>query len=419
MNRLTPLKSAQDHELEAHGLASVTLSINWADQLAQHEEQLHIAKFSVWREADLLPPEIGQNIVGMRATEQISTRLEAGEVVASWSSARQISAKPACFDRYHHRGLEVEPRIGRFYPQGFFKGVQGIYSEAVEPARIIELTEDRLKIDLNQPLARFPLELKFRLDEVLPGYDQRGGRCATPLDDLLKFPGLAAPLTDGQETDYGDDSSGMSRIDDRPDRHFYANPRMLQHLDRKALQTINELYRRLIPSQSVVLDLMASFDSHLEGIDLANLHLLGMNEEELSANQTANDRTLQDLNECSTLPFENNSLDAIVWTASIEYLSCPTEVLREALRVLRPGGLIVISFSNRWFPTKAVRVWGELHLFERVGMVTQWLLQAGYTGMQSFSSRGFPRPADDAHAGQTPYSDPVFAVWGVKPGFRS
>ncbi|MES9977907.1 MAG: methyltransferase domain-containing protein, partial [Candidatus Thiodiazotropha sp. 6PLUC5] len=148
---------------------------------------------------------------------------------------------------------------------------------------------------------------------------------------------------------------------------------------------------------------------------LANIHLLGMNAKELSANQSASNSTLQDLNKSPTLPFENNSLDAIISTASIEYLCRPTEVLTEALRVLRPGGITVISFSNRWFPTKAIRVWSELHMFERIGMVSQWLQRAGYTRMHTFSSRGWPRPADDTHAGQTPYSDPVFAVWGFKP----
>lgn len=415
MNATTPSRDDKKALLDPHGLASITLTANWVDDQASHEEQLHVEKFSVWREADMLPFEIAQNIVGMRSTDQAQAKVGAGEIIDSWSSAQQFSTKPASFDRHHRRGLEVEPRIGRFYPQGFFKGVQGIYSEAIEPARIIELTSERMKIDLNRPMAGYPLEIKFYLDEILPGYDQRGGRCTSPLDELLQFPGLAAPLKDGQETDYGDDANGLSRMDERSDDSFYANPRMVQHLDSRALQTVNGLYKRLIPSQSEVLDLMASFDSHLQGTDYSTLHLLGMNAKELSSNQAASSSVVQDLNDSSTLPYENNSLDAIISTASIEYLTQPTEILAEALRILRPGGLTVLSFSNRWFPTKAIRVWSELHMFERVGMVTQWMQRAGYTRLHTFSSRGWPRPADDPHAGQTPFSDPVFAVWGYKP----
>jgi len=190
---------------------------------------------------------------------------------------------------------------------------------------------------------------------------------------------------------------------------------MVQHLDARALETLNALYRRLIPAQAEVLDLMASFDSHLQGIAPANLHVLGRNAEELTANRAASNRVEQDLNESPVLPVETGSLDAVICTASIEYLTRPADVLAETLRVLRPGGVTVISFSNRWFPSKAIRVWSELHEFERVGLVTQWLRRAGLEKMHTFSSRGWPRPADDPHAGETPYSDPVYAVWGFKP----
>ena len=140
-----------------------------------------------------------------------------------------------------------------------------------------------------------------------------------------------------------------------------------------------------------------------------------MNTEELAANHTANNRLVQDLNESPALPFQTDSLNAIVCTASIEYLVRPAEVLAETLRVLRPGGVFASTFSNRWFPSKAIGVWSELHEFERLGMLTQWLGQAGFADLHTFSSRGWPRPPEDPHAGDRTYSDPVYAVWGFKP----
>jgi len=126
MNALAPSTSDQEIELDEHGLASATFTVNWSDDRAAHEEQLHVEKFSVWREADILPPEIGRKIPGMRAADQAQAMLQPGEMIDSWDSARLFSTKPSRFDRHHRHGLEVEPRLGRFYPQGFFQGVRGI-----------------------------------------------------------------------------------------------------------------------------------------------------------------------------------------------------------------------------------------------------------------------------------------------------
>ena len=406
---------AEERRVDPHGLASVTLGVHWSDDRAVHEDELHVEKFSVWREADILPAGIGSKIPGMAAGDHVDARVAPGDVVGPWRPDRQIGTTPSSFDTHHRRGLEVRPRVGRFYPQGFFHGVRGIFEDAIEPARITGLSDRGLALDLNHPLARFAMRVGLRVDQVLPGFDRRGGRCVSPLDDLLRHTGLAAPLGDGGETDYGDDADGLSRMDPRGDDIFYGTPRMVQHLDDRALQTVNALYRRLIPDRAEVLDLMASFDSHLQGVDVSGLQVLGMNPDELEANPLARNRIVHDLNDAPTLPQEEGSLDAVICTASIEYLTRPRDVLAETRRVLRPGGLFAVTFSNRWFPTKAIRIWSELHEFERVGMVTQWLQQAGFAGLHTFSSRGWPRPADDRHAGETPYSDPVYAVWGFKP----
>ncbi len=411
---MAPSKPNDETTLDDRGLASVTFTVNWSDDRATHEDRLHIENFSVWREAGILPPDIGLKIPGMRAGGQAQVMLQPGDVINTWERTRQISTKLSGFDRRHRKGLEVEPRLGRFYPAGFFQGIHGLFSDAALPARITRLRRDRMDVDLNHPLARFPMRVEFRLERRLPDLDRYGGDCTSPMDDLLRYPGLAAPLADGRDADYGDHGKGMLRIDNGPDALFYTRIRLVQHLDRRALETVNTLYRRLIPARAEVLDLMASFDSHLQGTSAGRLHVLGMNAEELSANRAADNRVAQDLNDSPALPFPTNSLDAIACTASIEYLVRPADVLAEARRVLRPGGVFAVTFSNRWFPSKAIAIWSELHEFERVGMITQWLRQAGFADLHTLSSRGWPRPADDLHAGETPHSDPVYAVWGFK-----
>jgi SAM-dependent methyltransferase len=405
----------EDKALDSQGLASVTFTLRWSDDRAEHEDEMHVEKFSVWREADFLPATIGPGIPGMRAGDTAEAELSVGEVTGAWDAGRQVSGRASGFDRMYRRGLDVEPRVGRFYPQGFFHGFPEIVREAIEPARITGLDEQGMRVDMNHPLARFPMKVAFRVDKVLPGSDTRGGRCSSPIDDLVRYPGLAAPVRDGMDTDYGDAGHGMNRMDGRDDAVFYTRARLVQHLDARALATVNALYRRLVTADADVLDLMASYDSHLQGCSIRSLHVLGMNADELQANRSATARLVQDLNQKLTLPFEDASLDVVVCTASVEYLVQPHKIFAEVLRVLRPGGIFVPAFSNRWFPTKAIQVWGELHEFERVGMVTQWLQHAGFRQLHTFSSRGWPRPSGDPHSGETALSDPVYAVWGYKP----
>ena len=97
---------------------------------------------------------------------------------------------PSAFDRSYRRGLDVVPRLGRYYPQGIFHGFQEIIREAIEPARITALDEETMHVDMNHPFARFPFKVGFHLNRVLPDSDIRGGRCSSPLDELVRFPGV-------------------------------------------------------------------------------------------------------------------------------------------------------------------------------------------------------------------------------------
>lgn len=402
-------------ELQGNGLAAVTLSIEWQDARAAHRDESHVPRFSVWREADLLPATIAAALPGSRTGACHQAQVAAAELVPPWSDERLVDAPLSAFDRHHLKGLAVTPRRGRFYPQGFFAGMEGVFSDAVLPARLSGLHDERIEVDFNHPLAPFPLQVGLEIEAILPEYDRRGGRCVDPLYQLMRHPGMLAPLRDGSPTDYGDRGEGLDRMDDRDDALFYSQPRRVQHLDVHSLAQVEGLYARLLPAGAKVLDLMGSFDSHLQQAEIESLQVLGLNAEELAANAAADRTLLQDLNRDPSLPLDDASLDAVVCTASIEYLTRPFEVLAETRRVLRPGGLLVVTFSNRWFPTKAIHIWSELHEFERLGMVSQWLEQAGFEGLQTLTQRGWLRPEDDPHVGQSHLADPLFAVWGRRP----
>jgi SAM-dependent methyltransferase len=197
------------------------------------------------------------------------------------------------------------------------------------------------------------------------------------------------------------------------DAAFYAPPRIVDHLDRTALEQWRVLTGRFVTNGMAMLDLMASHDSHLpDDVHPARFAGLGMNAAELSHNAKLTECIVHDLNADTTLPFTSGEFDVVLCALSIEYLVRPEAVLHEVARVLKPGGTCVVSLSERWFPPKAVNPWPTLHPFARVAWVLRHLQRTGFTTLHTESLRGLPRPADDKHIRQTRFADPLFAVWG-------
>src|SRR5215468_4578419 len=168
------------------------------------------------------------------------------------------------------------------------------------------------------------------------------------------------------------------RLDEGPDADFYRAPRMATHIDEGAIRAVTQLYRERLPAGGDVLDLMSSWVSHLPPeITYRRVVGLGMNAEELAANPRLDSWTVHDLNHDPRLPFRDREFDAAAICVSIDYLVRPVDVLRELGRIVQPGGPLVITFSNRCFPTKAIAAWLELDDIGHVGLVQEFLRHAG------------------------------------------
>jgi hypothetical protein len=311
-------------------------------------------------------------------------------------------------------GEKIIPRYGRFYPAGVLQDLPGVFRGSVIPFRCVDLDGDAITADFNHPLAEVPLTITAVVEEVRDKFEERGGTCQDWLEALATGTGFQARI-DGRPTDFLAPGA-LAREDEAADPVFYQRPRLVQHIDAAAIAAVTDLYRRLLPPGGRVLDLMSSWTSHLPPeIDFVEVAGLGLNAEELAANPRLSERVVHDLNADACLPFATGRFDAAVCTVSVEYLTDPLAVFAEVGRVLRPGGVFAVTFSNRWFAPKAIRIWSELHEFERPGLVLEYFLHGGaFKGLRTFSLRGRPRPEDDKYRGQNPVSDPVFAVWGSR-----
>ncbi len=198
----------------------------------------------------------------------------------------------------------------------------------------------------------------------------------------------------------------FDRMDPRGDADFYGDPRFVTHIDDRAVRAVRDLYDELRVPDGRVLDLMSSWTSHLSRRPSGGLVALGMNAAELAANPLADEWVLHDLNLDPHLPFPDAAFDAVTCCVSVDYLVRPVEVLRGVARVLRPGGVVAITFSNRCFPTKAIRGWLETDDEGHVAIVRRYLEDAGGFGPVSAQLR---TPRDGR-------GDPLYGVWAGKAG---
>ncbi len=214
-------------------------------------------------------------------------------------------------------------------------------------------------------------------------------------------------------------ADAFTREDESDDSVFYRIDRFVDHLDTLALATVERLVGALIVEERpTILDLMASWDSHVPPrVQPARLVGLGLNAKELARNPALTERVIHDLNRDPHLPFPDATFDAVLNTVSVDYLTRPFDVFTEVGRVLRPGGLFLVVFSNRMFPPKAVKIWRESSEQERILLVEDFFQAAGiFAESQQWVSLGKPRPPADKYSALGTPSDPVYAVYAEKLG---
>ena len=401
----------------SRALVSLRLDLSWQSPLARHCDSLFATRLNLWR--DLFPPQLAPLLLDKPRGHAVEQGFAPGELVSPWRSDEHRRVRNRQFNRLYGSGGgargSVQPRVGRFYPRAIFQDLDGVIHADRHPCRLTQVDGERIAVDFNHPLAERPLHLRVEIQDIWAQGEERGGRC-NEVAELVTAngPGMQARWRD-LPTDFWSDQP-FRRRDPRPDPEFYREPRLVDHLDRVAIAQVQGLYGRLIPTGSRILDLMSSWHSHLPApLASGSVIGLGLNRAELEANPVLQERLIQDLNAESRLPFPDGDFDAVVCTASVEYLVEPFAVFREVARVLRPGGVFVVTFTNRWFPPKAIAIWEGIHEFERPGLILEYFAESGaFRDLETWSLRGLPRPADDEYASQLAQSDPVYGVWGYR-----
>ena len=197
-----------------------------------------------------------------------------------------------------------------------------------------------------------------------------------------------------------------NKLDESDDALFYDSPRFVTHVDEGFIQQLTDLYRQRLKPNSRILDLMSSWVSHLpEEMAFEHVEGHGLNAEELDRNPRLNHYFLQNLNQNQLLPLPDQSFDAVLNTVSVQYLQRPEAVFAEIYRILKPGGIAIVSFSNRMFYQKAIEAWRESSESDRVELVQRYFAAVP----------GFSKPETIARQSTAPSFLQMLAVGGGDP----
>ena len=199
-----------------------------------------------------------------------------------------------------------------------------------------------------------------------------------------------------------------NKSDINDDAIFYQQPRFVHHLSDSFRNRLTSLYSEYLLNHHIILDLMSSWVSHLpSNISYKKVIGHGMNEAELSSNERLDKFFVQNLNKKQNMPIEDSSIDVGLIVAGWQYLQYPEMVSLELSRVIKSDSLLIISFTNRAFWTKAPNIWTYSSEEKRIEYVTSVLTSNGWRIEKILNEKTQDKKLFGFYSSE---SDPFFSV---------
>ena len=169
------------------------------------------------------------------------------------------------------------------------------------------------------------------------------------------------------------------KLDETNDEIFYSDPKFVYHLDANFRNYLSHIYKDEIKDDSIVVDLMSSWDSYLpKEKTFKKVIGHGLNKKELEKNKILNSFWIQNFNLSQNIPLDSDSIDYCLMVAAWQYLQYPENLTKEIARILNVKGKFIISFSNRAFWHKAPNIWTISTEEERLKYVRKVLISNGF-----------------------------------------
>tara|TARA_B100000700_G_C15044806_1_gene857312 strand:- start:2845 stop:3486 length:642 start_codon:yes stop_codon:yes gene_type:complete len=198
------------------------------------------------------------------------------------------------------------------------------------------------------------------------------------------------------------------KTDSADDQIFYNQPRYVNHLSLPFRNRLTNLYSEYLFSHNVILDLMSSWVSHLpNNIKFKKVIGHGLNQDELIMNNRLDSFWIQNLNKTQNLPLEDSIVDVCLIVAGWQYLQYPEKVSLELSRIIKSSSLLIISFTNRAFWTKAPNIWTNSSEKQRIEYVTGVLSGNGWRIEKTINEKTYEKHLFGIHQAK---SDPFYSI---------
>jgi len=406
--------SRQPSEVRPNSVIDVNTCIRRHDADCVFTDCLYIPHVNL--QTDQLPVEITRQLIGQLPGNTINQQFIAGKLSRQWHQAEIKTIRSAQFSPPPQNTLRQQACVGRYYPLAYFNDLNITAEDPQQHCRILDIDNEKMRIDLNHPLAKKPLMMAVKILSI----HSPASNHSRPVKDISALacdhgPGLQDSPIQSHEDFYH--PQAFKRINEDDDALHFDNPDLSPFWDDTALAQVTRFYQQLLQPRMRILDLMAGPHSPLQESSLQHLQVscAGLHERELLHNPLCNDYKTVNVNTVEKLPYPTEQFDAVLIHAAIEYVTRPDILIAEVARILKVGGRIMISFSNRSVDEKVIQLWQELEEFERPRLVLDYLRRSNrLSSFQCHSQRGYLRPQNDRLAGQLQYSDPVYMVSAVR-----
>jgi SAM-dependent methyltransferase len=152
----------------------------------------------------------------------------------------------------------------------------------------------------------------------------------------------------------------------------------------------------IIESQPAVLELVTGDQSLVPPSVQADTHVgLGPSEAALERNSRLTERVAHAVNQEGRLPFEDERFDVVIHGFAVPYVEDAARLFAEAGRVLKPGGLLMVLWGERFDPELAIRYWRAADDDERMLLVEESISQSGRFGAPRIFQHPAPPRAED------------------------